>query len=398
MSLSSEAESSSVSSWEAGGGGGRAQTTTTSKRKKQPNKVQVACIPCRLIKQKCDLQRPCSRCVMKGKLHLCVDEATPEELSQIELEMLKNKRKYKKRKKSGTQESIEEQSSNEKKSRKSSSSPELVPVEVPDTPQEDIFKQMFVVLLKPTHRTLVQTKSPFFIKQFITEHTPLFRKYLTHLRALFPKEEVLELRDIMFQSAASTVTDEKASAEMMESLGEITWFETTPPVHIESETFYLPRALLPLLDEVFMISRVQHSDVAIVQAVNQLDANGKLSMSLYYNKNMEKIMGRSVESFGSTVDSQGEPTTPFLMRVLSNKSLQAMTRFIVSWILREESFSTDTFEIIQPDGTLARCFCALAGVHEANEIGSVFTIMMRPCSATFDPEGSPKQSSITSDS
>jgi hypothetical protein len=36
-------------------------------------KMRVACVLCQVNKQKCDAQRPCSRCVAKGKAHMCVD-------------------------------------------------------------------------------------------------------------------------------------------------------------------------------------------------------------------------------------------------------------------------------------------------------------------------------------
>lgn len=44
--------------------------------KSQARKKRVACIPCREAKLKCESQRPCSRCVKKGKQEDCKDPVT----------------------------------------------------------------------------------------------------------------------------------------------------------------------------------------------------------------------------------------------------------------------------------------------------------------------------------
>eukprot|EP00475_Leptophrys_vorax_P016974 TRINITY_DN2348_c0_g1_i1.p1 TRINITY_DN2348_c0_g1~~TRINITY_DN2348_c0_g1_i1.p1 ORF type:complete len:661 (-),score=162.15 TRINITY_DN2348_c0_g1_i1:47-2029(-) len=51
------------------GDGGMVITSASRK------KVRVACLPCQKHKQKCDAQRPCSKCVARGKPEQCVDRS-----------------------------------------------------------------------------------------------------------------------------------------------------------------------------------------------------------------------------------------------------------------------------------------------------------------------------------
>jgi hypothetical protein len=46
-----------------------------------------------------------------------------------------------------------------------------------------------------------------------------------------------------------------------------------------------------------------------------LSEDGKLVVTKQYNENLERLMGRTVESFGSAIDANGSAFTPFLMQV-----------------------------------------------------------------------------------
>eukprot|EP00475_Leptophrys_vorax_P014288 TRINITY_DN20682_c0_g1_i1.p1 TRINITY_DN20682_c0_g1~~TRINITY_DN20682_c0_g1_i1.p1 ORF type:complete len:463 (+),score=120.71 TRINITY_DN20682_c0_g1_i1:733-2121(+) len=393
----------------------------TNKRKKNhvpTNRIRVACIPCKINKQKCDALRPCTRCVMKGKLHLCVDRASDSILSpdeptalpvvtsnpeEVLAEVQQNKKTYRKRRKSSSS------SSSSQPPQPPSASPPLRPnfpysttgakrpkleffesqqLQLAASAGVDVFKNLFAYVLKPMYVAFAEKTSPFFIQDFIMERRHTWRRYITKMGAFMPKQEALALREFMIQSAASATADEESSQQMIQAFSEIQAYDFTKSVMERTEKFDIPEATWTVIEDIFHVKCLEDTDLAVAHSIQRVTEDGHVELFLYYNRNLERLVGRTVQSFGDQIGPNGEPTTPFIMRVMTNNSLQTVSKFLMAWILREESFFTDTVEIIRPDGSILRCFLAIIGGNEAEfEAGeSSLVSIYKPCSVTFDPD------------
>jgi hypothetical protein len=377
----------------------------TNKRKKNhvpTNRIRVACIPCKINKQKCDALRPCTRCVMKGKCHLCVDRASDSILSpdepisapvvvtqnpdEVMAEVQLNKKTYRKRRKNSS-------SGSGGGGNVSPVDPKRCKIleceEIMHQSGADVFKNLFAYVLKPMYMSFAEKTSPFDLQDFISERTTIWRRYVTKMKMLFPRQEAEALREIMIQFAASASPDKEASRHMIEAFSQIEPYGFSPSSCVEkTENFTIPEETFSVIEDIFHVKCIEDTDLAVLHSIQRV-IDGKVHLYLYYNKNVERLLGRTVESFGDQVDMKGEPTTPFMMRVMNNKSLETVSKFIMAWILREESFFTDTVEIVRPDGSFIRCYLAIIGGNEADfEKGESSLISVyKPCSVTFDPDG-----------
>jgi hypothetical protein len=147
-----------------------------------------------------------------------------------------------------------------------------------------------------------------------------------------------------------------------------------------------------MIDQVFNTNRVEGSDLGVMSVTAEVNHEQKLEILTQFNKNIEKILKRTVASFGDPVDTiTGEPKTPFIFQVLSNKSLQLISRYMLAATLREDQDTVfaETLEIIHPSGAFVRCYCILLTSYiDPNDDtkGLTMTFVLKPCSLTFDPD------------
>jgi hypothetical protein len=345
-------------------------------------RIKVACLPCKMDKSRCDAGRPCTRCTVKGKIHLCIDRPTSEipddEHVAVQTKIVNQKRPYKKRKST-----IEEFERDFKKQKLSGDSKEDFGVQVIPS-GSDLFKNMFSFLLKPFFQTFAVYSSPFWLKDFITERTDIWRRFLTRMWTLFPREEVLKMRELMVKSAASVVGDSSAQ------FSNLSWFEIEGVTQFKTEKFDLPSDAIEVIQKVFKLNSLDNSDLGVLFVKHKVGDHGKLDVTRYLNKNMELIIGRSIESFGDPLESDGTPKTPFLVQVLTTDSLQKLFKYIhPSSVQTELPRFAESIEIIQPDNSLVNCFLlCILNLNSQNEQKETYQlVVLKPRSITFDPEG-----------
>jgi hypothetical protein len=414
----------------------------TNKRKKNhvptTNRIRVACIPCRLDKQKCDAPRPCSRCLARNKVHLCIDRAADSILSaddsivsnatsgsqdadtvMAEIQNLKktsgpqdvsvlaeieeSAKVLKKRRRNNASEdgsSTSETSAKKPKKAKTkksvdSNSDAQVKSEEHLPPGADVFKRMFSMLLKPVYLSIAERKSPFFIQDLIRRETRLWKGFVSMLASLIPMHEVTALQQMMIKSAASATSSEQTAQQMIETFSKVQPFNVINPSLSMAEKFDLCDETFSAIQDIFEIRQIENTDLAVVISKHIIVDDDTVSVQIHYNANLERLFGRTVESFGKGLDpSDGTPKTPFWLRVLTNKSLENVSSFLLSWVIGERTYFAETVEVIQPDGSIIRVYLAIIGIYEyvdGDPVSSANVFIFKPCSLTFDPDKYPNQ-------
>jgi hypothetical protein len=370
-------------------------TTDPTPKKEKATRIRVACIPCKLDKLRCDRERPCSRCQSKGKVHLCIDRpiesSAAEPLKAVEVEVKLTKRPYRKRANRSTGDLQASKSKKPKQTDSSNASSTGSVTE--DVPSGEAFKMMFSLLLKPTYTQFIEQSSPLWMKELITEKTDLWRRFLTKLRSIFPMNEALEMKEKIIKAAASTAPDEVSFHQCIESFSKITWFEMGNLIVDKSEQFRISPETFQIIKRTFNIDSLDNSDLAIAQTSHFIDSEGLMAARQCNNENLERLMGRDIHSFGPVINADGTPRTPFILQILTNNSLQRMFKNLTTSSLdlvnpqispSGHILLEDTWELIRPDSSQVRCYALLMLDSEGHDY--IITMVLRPCSFTFDPE------------
>jgi hypothetical protein len=248
-------------------------------------KVRVACVMCKIDKVRCDVQRPCVRCVSKNRQQLCIDRPqSRSEFIQLSTEMKAVKRKYSKRK----QQREEQREPVERF---------VVPRTIDsNTDQLVRMKRRFSVNLYEASRDVLFNESPMFLHDLLMNcrfRWGMFQRfskfYVGNEAAEYLMNEVVK---IAMQVCLGNEIAENALVESshIEQLPQVGFF---PPLVVED--FNFSESIQTQIEQCFGVTDLSGLGIHSLDYFYSEDGRNA-SFVMKVNKSLEKLMGRSLPS------------------------------------------------------------------------------------------------------
>jgi hypothetical protein len=386
MSCSSSTNGSSGPNTSSGNSAIQVLNVLPKKGSSRPiRKMRVACAVCQSNKQKCDAQRPCSRCVAKGKPHLCYDrnqDSISAEAADIALPdtmpELPPKRAYKKRK--AATEAVHEET-------------------VPETLHgiyhlmSESIMEALVESIPESVKNIHEEKSPLFIRDWVLHHTNSWKMYLATMKKFLGEKKLEDIKRSIRTSIELVVCmeeDKYFGAALLQWIDELELFNISSYAAETVNTFPFTLEELNHIISVFNVQNVFQSDLAIIRCSSCFQMNSNdVSFVMQANPNFERMIGLSFSQLANLAmekkQSSDHDLPPFVW-FMTKDSWHDYTKFMVLSYFQKMTVSKVKLTMAHRDGRQFPCFVLLIASYDANlQVRNAVTMVMKPLSVTFDP-------------